>query len=693
MSTRLVLRAAMVLVVVSLRTGQARADEGMWTFDALPMKRIAERYGAAPEPAFIDHLRLGAVRFGGGSGGFVAPGGLVATNHHVGSDCIQKLSKPAHDLMRDGFLARTHAEERRCPGLEIDVLQGIRDVTAEVRAAETMAGDEGARHAARRARTTAIEAQCTQAAGGPPGARCEVVTLHQGGAYHLYRWQRHSDVRLVFAPEGPIAFFGGDPDNFEYPRFDLDVALFRVWQKGAPLRTAHFFPMRTDGPREGELLYIVGNPGRTERGVTMAQLERLRDVVYPQQLAELERMHRVLLDYGARGAEQERQAGSLRFRIENAQKAIGGYLRGLHDPTLMSRKQATEAAERKAWPDLAAAWRAVEASQVQVAELNARFALLEGKRWSLLGSSLFTFARTLTRAAEERARPDGNRLHELREANLPAVEAKLFADVPTYADLEIALLASGLERVRERLGPSDPTVVAVLGGRTPLEVATEAVRGSMLANAVERTRLWRDAKAVQASRDPMLLLARALDPGARAVRKRWEDGVDAPVERNVGLIARARFERTRDLLYPDATGTLRVSFGQLKGYEEAGKRIAPITDLGGLYARADRAGNKAPWNLPGTWQAARGKLGPKVPLNFVTTHDSIGGNSGSPVLDAKGHLVGLLFDSNIHKLANTFAYTDDKARAVSVHSAAILEALSKVYGATALAEELGRAGR
>ncbi|HZS38337.1 MAG TPA: S46 family peptidase [Polyangia bacterium] len=670
----------------------ARADEGMWTFNNFPKALVKQRYKADVTDAWLDHVRLASVRFNsGGSGSFVSPRGLVMTNHHVGADCIHKLDDKTHDYIKDGFYAATPAAEIKCPDLELNVLTGIEDVTAEVKSVEKPGMDDAAINKAQKEKMSALEKACNE----KTKERCDVVTLYQGGVFNMYRYKKYIDVRLVFAPEFQIAFFGGDPDNFEYPRYDLDAAFFRVYEGDKELHPEHFLKWSAGGAKENELVFVSGNPGNTERLDTLAQLEFLRDFTYPMALKDLARFREVLKDYGKKGAEQERQARTELFYIENSLKALGGYLQGLQDKRLMGTKADEEAALRKriaASPDkqklYGGVWDSIAATQKKYQTFYKAYGYLEGRRGNPFWSDLFGIARTLVRAGDEKLKPSEKRLREYRDSNLQSVELRLFSAAPIYDGLEEATLATALGNLAGELGAASPVVKAALAGKTPEARAHELVSGTKLKDVALRKQLYGSKAALDASKDPMIVLARAIDAEARAIRKRYEDEVEGPVKQNMALLGKAQFEAEGLTHYPDATFTLRLSFGKVAGYTVDGKPIAPFTTLGGLYQRSAKAEGKAPWDLPARWASAKGKLKLETPMDFVSTNDIIGGNSGSPVINKAGELVGLIFDGNIQSLPGNFVYDDHLNRSVSVHSSALTEALRHVYDAGALADEL-----
>ena len=687
--TRTVAALLALFVPLAAAAPRAAADEGMWTFDAFPAEKVQRAYGFAPTPAWLDHVRLSSVRLAGGcSGSFVSAQGLVMTNHHCAHDCVQQLSTAKEDLVRDGFLARTAAEERRCPDVEVDQLVAVTDVTSRIRGATR--GQEGAAfQKALRTEIAAIEKACQTS----ETIRCDVVTLYEGGLYHLYRYRRFTDVRLVFVPELAAAFFGGDPDNFNFPRYDLDLALLRVWEGGKPAATADFFRWSPAGAKDGELTFVTGHPGGTDRDLTVAELRTQRDLSLPDRLLRLAELRGLLTGFQLLGPEQRRTSTEELFDVENAFKALRGRLEALQDAPFFESKVAAERAllaEAAKDPDrgarVQAAYATIEKAQVRLRELYRELRALEHGG----GGDLFSAARTILRAAAERTRPDGERLREYREASLPALSRRLLADVPVHPDLEKVLLAHALGKLREDLGPDHPVVRRVLGKSSPDEVAARAVDGTKLADPAARRRLWEGGQAaVDAADDPMIALARDLDPEARAVRRSYEDEVEAPVRRAHEVIADARFAGQGRTTYPDATFTLRLSYGQVKGWKEGTRLVPPFTTLGGAF---ERETGRDPFALPRSWHEAKGRLDLATPFNFTTTNDIVGGNSGSPVVNARAEIVGLVFDGNIHSLGGEYGFDPATNRAVAVDSRAIVETLGKIYGATRLVEELKGAG-
>lgn len=690
------LTAAGTLLAAALATHGARADEGMWTLDNLPTKQLQAKYGFTPTAAWIENVMHASARLTlGCSASFVSPNGLVMTNHHCANDCLSDLSVAHADYMQDGFTAKAQPAEPRCPGMELNQLQAITDVTARMN--DATKGANGADYIkAQHAAQAAIEKEC--AAGDPKGTRCDVVTLYHGGHYALYRYKRFDDIHLVFAPDQNIAFFGGDPDNFNFPRYDLDVTFLRAYEHGKPAHTA-FFPFDPAGPKAGEFVITSGNPGNTERDTTTAQLRFMHDVELPLIYGVYQNLDGVLWQWSRERAENRKEAADDLFGVENTIKVFTGWMQTLGDPGVLGRKEAAER-DLLAWIDadpkrkvqFGDPFAAVAATLPREAALFPRYAMLEGDRRALgFDSSCFGFARLLVRAAAERSKPDAERLPAFRDANLPALEEQLFSTAPIHPDLEETTLAFSLTRLRQVLGMDDETVKTALGKSSPEDLAHRLVTGTKLGDVKLRRALWDGgAQAVDASHDPMIAFARAVDPASRAVRKSWENDVEAPQRKNSEIIARARFARDGTSIAPDATFTERLSFGTVSGWNENGKQVPPFTTFAGLY---DRATPFDPFKLTEAWIRAKGRLDLHTPFDVATTNDIIGGNSGSPLIDRNGHAVGLIFDGNIHSIAGDFVYDPANNRAVSVDTAALIAALRDVYNDKWLVDELLAAGR
>jgi len=684
--------------LVALSLTSAYADEGMWTFNNFPSAKVGQEYGFAPDKSWLDHLRMASVRIAGGcSASLVSAEGLVMTNHHCARECIDNLSGLTHrNYIRDGFFAKTTAEEARCPGMEMNQLTGITDVTKRLQDATKDATPEAFNDVQRNA-MAAIEKECATS----DDVRCEVVTLYHGGRYDLYQYRRYQDVRLVFAPEEAIAFFGGDPDNFNFPRYDLDVSMVRIYDHdGKPLKNAEHLAWSDGGLKDGDLTFVSGNPGGTSRGLTVAQFEDERDDKLARGLLFLSELRGYITQYQARGAEQERQSNDLLFGLENGLKVYKGRHEALADKAFFGQLAADEAELRarvQKDPALASryvgVWDAIADIVRKDQGYRNEYSSLER---GIRESKLFPIARGLLRHGDEMGKPNGERLREFGDSRLPQMKSEILVNEPIYDELEISTLTWELTRMRAELGADHPVIRKVFGKRSPAQIATDAVRRTRLkavrvdatGNVVGgyRKDLWDGGKAaVDASHDPMIELARALDPYARAIRKKVETEVDGPLRRQQELLAQARFAVYGDTTYPDATFTLRLSYGKVHGWVEDGKPVPPFTVVGGAY---DRATGAFPFNLPESWIKDKAKLNAATPMNFVTDNDIIGGNSGSPLVNRKGEVAGLVFDGNIHSLGGDYGFDPAINRTVAVDSAVLLEALDKVYGAGRIVKEL-----
>lgn len=681
----------MSVLLLSIVGGMpAQADEGMWTFDNVPVEQIQKSYGFKPSQRWLDRVRLSSLRLASGcSAAFVSASGLVQTNHHCMRTCIQELSTDTDDLAADGFYARSLKDERKCPHAEASQLIATSDVTARVRKA-TAGLDGEAFIDALNAEKAAIARECS---GNDDNIRCDVVELYMGGLYHLYRYRRYQDLRLVFAPEDSIAFFGGDADNFEFPRFNLDVTYLRVYHDGRPLDTrAHYLRYAKADARPGELTFLSGHPGTTGRRETVADLEFRRDVILARDVAMNTKLRDVLGAFSAQGVEQARIAKDLLLEVENILKGDKGRLAALVDPEILRSKASFERdlrARIAANPDLkayASIWDDVRAVREYYRPFRDRYAYTEyGQGFR---SQLFGFAKTLVRYAAESSKPDEARLPEFTDANFPEAKQALLSTAPIYPELEKVTLAFSLAALRDAIGPDDKLVQTILAGRSPAERAAELVDGTQLANVELRTRLLEGGQAaIDASSDPMIVFVRLIDPELRAIRKDYDSNVDAPLIKSYGQLAQLMFKLYSTSIYPDATQTLRLSYGAVAGYRQDGRTIAPVTTIAGLFKRATGV---EPYSLPDRWVAARRRLNPRQPFNFVATNDTVGGNSGSPVVNRAGEVVGLMFDGNIQSLGGDYGYDPAVNRTISVNVGVLREALTKVYRAERLLRELDR---
>src|SRR5438445_3741197 len=694
-----VLVLGLLLVFAVAFNSSALADEGMWLFNAPPLKQLREKYQFEPTPQWLDHLQKASVRFNaGGSGSFVSANGLVITNHHVGADSLQKFGDEQHNYLRDGFYAKTQAEEKKCVDLELNVLMSIEDVTGRVNGAvkSGMTGEQAAN--ARKSVIAAIEKESKEKS----GLRSDVVTLYQGGAYHLYRYKRYDDVRLVFAPEQQSAFYGGDPDNFEYPRYDLDICIFRVYENGQPAKIDNFLKFNPNGPSDGELTFVSGHPGKTDRQLTLDELADTRDRYLPYVLRMFNRREVLESAYSARSFENARKAREDLFGTQNNRKRYDGYLAGLLDPEIWSQLKAREQKLRDAIArdpkikSTSAAYDRIKRAQAEIAKNASVYNYLEQERPSTIGyrqprafvGDLFKYARLLLRAVDERAKPNGERLPQFRDSARESLELELFSTEPIYDDYEILLLTDSLTDFASQFGANDPMVQKVLAGKSPHARAVELVSGTKLKDVAVRKDLYhKDAAALQAAHDPMIDVARLVDGPAREARKIY-DAQDEIKKQAYSEIAKARFAIEGATNYPDATFTLRLSYGRVREYEQDGKQIPAFTDFAGLYQRSAEHDNRPPFDLPQHWVDKKASLNLATHFNFVSDADIIGGNSGSPVVNRANEFVGIIFDGNIQSLVLDWIYTATQARAVSVASSGIMEALRKVYDAKALADEL-----
>ena len=661
----------------------------MWLLEAPPPPALQERYGFAPSPDWLDHLQKSCVRIGA-SGSFVSPHGLILTNHHVGAGQLQKMSTSERNYLKDGFYAPSLKDEIPCPDMEVMVLWSTEDVTKRIEGAVTTGMTPGEDEKARRKAMTEIEDASEKAT----GLKSQVVKLYRGARYHLYRYRRYTDVRLVMAPEEETAFFGGDTDNFEYPRYDLDICLFRVYENGHPLEVEHYLKVGRDEAHEGDLALVFGHPGRTNRLCTVDHLRFQRDIEIPTNLAWLWRREVQLTTFMARNDENARVADREFFGVQNSRKSRVGYMASLQDPeiarteldveTKLRAWVAADPVRQAAWGD---AWDAIASADSTYRGFYWRHQVLDGRAGG--GSALFGIARNLVRMAAELPKPSKDRLREYRDTNLESLELDLYSPAPIYPTLETDRIASGLSYAIETLGGDDPIVQAMLAGKAPRARAEELVHGSKLADIdVRKSLAAGGTAAIAASGDPMIRLAAAIDPEARVLRQRYEDTVDGVQTDAYAKIGAANFALHGEEIYPDATGTLRMAFGQIRGLEEDGHAIPAFTTFAGMYERAAERKGKLGFELPARWVERKDRLRLDTPFNFIFTADIIGGNSGSPVVDRHGDLIGLIFDGNIESLAWDVAYSDTRGRAVAVDIRGILEALRVMYDAKPLADEI-----
>ncbi len=681
-------RTIAALFAMSIASAAARADEGMWTYNNFPREKVKQKYGFQPEEKWLDEARLSSVRLAGGcSGSFVSPQGLVMTNHHCAHSCIEQLSTARRDFVKSGFYAPAFKDEVKCPEIELNQLLSLTDVTARMEGATK--GLQGKEFAdAQKAAMSTIETEC---AGGDDKLRCDVVTLYHGGVYNLYKYKRFQDVRLVFAPELAIAFFGGDPDNFNFPRYDLDVSFVRAYENGKPAHTDHHFSWAPHAAKPGDLTFVSGHPGGTDRDLTMSELEYQRDIALPERLLYLAEYRGALTEFTHRSPEAHRIGEAELFGVENSFKALKGRALALIDPKLVNEKAAHEkelrgrvAADQTLAGKYGKAWDEIARMEGEFKRVHKAYNFKETP--GPMRNRLFGIARALLRWSEESQKPSEKRLKEYRDSALPQLKQALFSAAPIYDELEIFRATFSLTKLREELGADDPFVKKVLGNKSPEQLATELVKASRLKDLALRKKLFEGGKAaLEASDDAMIVFARSIDGDSRQIRKLIDDELDSVSRMNSELVARARFETEGTSSYPDATFTLRLSYGAVRGYEEDGKKVDPITHMGGTF---ERATGSDPFKLPQSWSDAKAELRPGTAMNFCTDNDIIGGNSGSPVFNKDLQIVGLVFDGNIQSLGGDYGFDETVNRTVAVAGEALVEALEKIYKADRIVQEL-----
>jgi peptidase S46-like protein len=679
----ILLLAALLLATASI----VHAEEGMWTFDNPPLKLLKAKYNFTPTQAWLDHLRLSSVRLNdGGSGSFVSPNGLLLTNHHVARGQLQKNSTAEHDYLRNGFYATTPDQEMKSPDLEVNVLVGMEDVTARVQGAAKGIADNAKALKARDAEIAAI----TRESKDKTGLRSDVVSFYQGGEYWLYQYKAYTDVRLVFAPEQQAAFYGGDPDNFTYPRYDLDMALFRVYDNGKPLHTDNFLKWSAKGAAPGELIFIPGHPGSTERDDTVSELLLQRDLVGPAFTEYLQRRIAAAQAFAAQGPEQARLVSSTIFSLQNSLKVYIGRKDALADPAILAKKQADEADFRakvaanpewqKAYGD---AWDTIAHVEEQLKPE------IKGQIFHRTDSRLFSLALTIVQYVAEIKKPDGERLAQFHDAGLESLKFQLLSPAPIPVATEKLYMSTALKLAVEKLGKNDAYIQAILQGGDVDQTVNALIDGTKMSDPAFRKSLLDGGEAaVAASTDPMIVAVRRIDPISRETTHRIRDTFGSVLTKEGEKLGKARFLVYGKDAYPDATFTLRLSYGTVTGYPYNGTVAPPFTTFYGLYDRAASFSNQSPFDLTPKEVAGRDKLDLSTPLDFVSTGDIIGGNSGSPVVNREGELVGLIFDGNIESMAGDFVYDGAKNRAVAVHSAGMIEGLRNLYNAGALADEL-----
>ena len=675
-----------LLVLACVAALPTFADEGMWTFDNFPSSTVKQRYGADITPAWLDHVRLSTIRLANCTASFVSPEGLILTNHHCAESCLAELSSKTRSMVELGFAAADRNAEQRCPAQLADVLIGTEDVTGTISQAIAGLSDTAANDARKRTLTT-LEEACEQASAKAKSGklRCQVVTLYQGGQYFLYKYKRYDDVRLVFSPEADIASFGGDPDNFQFPRWSLDFSMLRAYENGKPAATPNYLQIKFDGPAANQLVFVAGHPGSTARLQTRAQLEFDRNMPLPITLMRAAELRGRFIQFGATNPADDRIVRAPLNSLQNAIKVRRKELDALNDDALLTGKsEAEERLRASAHIGGTDPWQEIQSASVRERALYLQYTFLESGAG--FNSGLFRDARLLLRGADERTKRNIDRLREFTDASLPLIQRELFVRVPVYPEIEVLTLSFSLERMREWLGPDHPVVRKLLSKESPETLATRLIAETKLDDAEVRKRLWQGGKAaVDASLDPMIEFARAVDADARSIRRRFEDEVEAPITAAAQRIAAARFKAYGTKVYPDATFTLRLNYGTVQGWVEDGTPVEPFTHLDRAFERATGA---SPFKIPDSWIKVKEKLDMRTPFCISTNNDIVGGNSGSPLIDADGRIVGLMFDGNIHSIAGRYWFDATNNRAIAVHPAIIREALDKVYGARSLLTEL-----
>lgn len=673
-------------------------DSGkMWTFDYPPVKYFERTYGFTPDEKWFDNARLSALRLSGCSASFISSDGLVMTNHHCARYALDKVNKPGEDLPDSGFYAPTLNDERRVDGMYADQLISMKDVTAEVQEAFERGKTDEEKVAERNREIQKLQKDAWEEykkSQPNDSIYAQVVTFYNGGKYSLYIYKRYTDIRLVFAPQLIVAYFGGDYDNFTYPRYDLDVSLFRIYQDGKPLNTEHYFRWSNSGAQENEPVFVIGNPGRTSRLLTVAQLEFNRDYSYPYIVNLLKDAMDIYSKYIEQHPDKKLEYQTRLFGISNSYKAYTGYLGGLRDQYLMARKRAFEKKFREAVdanPVLkekyGSVWKEIARIQKEKAEIYEKF-----QAYNVTGlgrSSYFNIASRLIQYAKAMKMPESNRPMDYKGGALDSTKKKFFPS-NFNPDIEKMFLEYQLGFMSSVFGTSNEAFNRLLGGRTPTDAAHDLATTTFLGDSSRVVAMLNGSPdAILSSSDPFIQYMESIQKEASEMQARYQN-LSAREATQGQKLGHALYDVYGTSIPPDATFTLRIADGVVKGYEYNGTIAPPLTTFYGMYNRYYSFGKKYPWYLPGNWSNPPADFNLSTPLDFVATNDIIGGNSGSPVINKNLEIVGLIFDGNIESLPGEYIYVDTYNRSVAVHSNAILEALAKIYHADRIVSEIKR---
>lgn len=656
----------------------ALAAEGFWPFSALPIEKMNAELGVVPSGALLRKVEQATLQLGRFcTASLAGPNGLLLTNYHCISSCLQDISKDKEDLVAEGFTSNGSAEERQCPGLFAERPLSDMDVTERFNSA--LKGLSGKDYADRLKREmSAVIAECLA---GEETKTCRVVRYFNDAVFRLQSFKVYRDVRMVFAPEFQSALFGGDPDNFDFPRFGFDMALLRLYEDGLPAPAEGWLSWRNDAPRDGEALIIAGYPGFTFRHFTVSQIRSMRDGYLPWFMTNLSELRGRLIQFSDQRAGSKPLPSSLIYEVENSLKKARGQFEALADADNMAIKENNEIELRNTIsvnPELSkavgSAFEEIAAGEVVYRQIYWQ----ESLRYDLTPSVLWRNARELVAAIRQMAKPADQRDSYYIDENLPTIEQSLFTEIIIDAEVERLALAFGLSKLREYLGTDHSLVRNILGKESPESLARRVVNQTKLGDSNERKKIFRSGlTGLESSEDPLLRIAALVDDAYKALDKRYMDEVDAPQVLAHQRIAVARNFGSRAGQYPDADSSLRLSYGRISGWTDRdGSSVDSCTLVKDL---AQRATDHPPYQLPRSWRQSMAKLDMEQPFNCATTHDMIGGNSGSPVIDGNGEIVGLVFDGNFPSLGGTYVYEANRNRAIMLSGRLIQDALRVVY--------------